>query len=150
MQHNYRTQAVAQQIHEHCLGVRVGRLHRLIARRFEQALRPAGLSGSQLEVLTALTIHGGAVKPSQLADWLGAERSTVSRNLALMQDKGLVAAAACSASGRSMSVVITDSGTQTLRRAGSAWRAEQDALTELLGPDAAATLDTWLGQLTSS
>jgi DNA-binding MarR family transcriptional regulator len=105
---------------------------------------------SQVEVLTALTIAGAAVKPTQLAEWLGTERSTISRNLGLMEAKGLIAATDVSATGRSMAVVITEAGTQTLTRAGKAWRHEQAALADLLGTDAAAQLDTWLSRLTTS
>jgi DNA-binding MarR family transcriptional regulator len=150
MQHNYRARAVAQEIRESCLGVRAARLNRLIARRYDQAMRPLGLTMSQVEVLTALTIHGGSVKPAQLADLLHSERSTISRNLSLMEAKGLVATTDVSPSGRSMAVSITESGSQALTRAGKAWRAQQAALVELLGADAAAELDTWLDLLTTS
>jgi hypothetical protein len=50
---------VAEEMQANCLGVRVGRLHRIVARRFDQALRPLGLSLSQMEILSGLTIMGG-------------------------------------------------------------------------------------------
>jgi DNA-binding MarR family transcriptional regulator len=150
MQHNYRARALANEIRDSCLGVRVGRLNRLISRRFDQELRHLGLTISQVEVLTALTIHGGAVKPAQLAEWLGTQRSTISRNLALLDSKGLVTTVDMSSSGRSMAVAITDLGTRSLGRAGKAWRAQQSELLELLGDDAPALLDTWIGRLAGS
>lgn len=150
MQHNSRAQALTNEIRENCLGVRVGRLNRLIARRCDQAMRHLGLTISQVEVLTALTIHGGGVKPAQLAEWLGTQRSTISRNLALLETKGFVAPVEVSTSGRSMAVAITELGEQSLARAGKAWRKQQSELIELLGEDAPAQLDTWIGQLTGS
>jgi DNA-binding MarR family transcriptional regulator len=150
MQHNYRARAVAEEIRGTCLGVRVARLNRLIARRYDRAMRPLGLTMSQVEVLTALTVSGAAAKPAQLAEWLQAERSTISRNLSLMQAKGLIAPTDVSASGRSMAVAITESGSQALSRAGKVWRVQQAALAELLGADAPAMLDTWIAQLTAS
>ena len=142
MQHNYRATAVAHAMYEGCLGVRVGRLQRLVGRRFDQALRPLGLSISQLEILSALTIVRTAVKPTQLAELLGTERSTISRNLSVLDAKGLIATAEASASGRSMAVVITPAGTQTLTRAEKAWRTAQASLTQLLGDDASAHSST--------
>jgi DNA-binding MarR family transcriptional regulator len=147
MQHISPAQPMAQAMREGCLGLRVGRLQRLVGRRFDRELRPLGLSMSQLGVLSALTTHGGIVKPARLADWLGTERSTISRNLALLEAKGLVRSAEVSASGRTMAVSLTKRGSDALAGAEGAWRAAQASLTDLLGDDAPAKLDTWLDQL---
>jgi DNA-binding MarR family transcriptional regulator len=148
MQHISPATTMAHAMQGECLGLRVGQLHRLIGRRFDQALRPLGLSISQLGVLSALTIHGGAVKPAQLAEWLATERSTVSRNLSLLEGKGLLAPAEVSASGRSMAVTITEQGAAALAQSENAWRTVQASLTELLGDDAPAKLDNWVERLT--
>jgi len=128
-----------------CLGMRVARLHRVIARRYEQALQTAGLSQPQMEVLASLIIAAGPVRPAALAARLMLERSTLSRNLALMQKKGWVAVAETSATGRAMSVTITSAGAAAFASADSAWRRAQADAARMLGPDAAPTLDHWLG-----
>jgi DNA-binding MarR family transcriptional regulator len=128
-----------------CLGMRVARLHRVIARRYEQALQTAGLTQPQMEVLASLLIAAGPVRPAALATRLMLERSTLSRNLALMQKKGWVAVAETSATGRTMSVTITDAGRAAFTSAGTAWRRAQAGAARMLGPDAAPTLDQWLG-----
>jgi len=128
-----------------CLGMRVARLHRVIARRYEQALQTAGLTQPQMEVLASLISAAGPVRPAALAARLMLERSTLSRNLALMQKKGWVAAAETSATGRAMSVTITDAGTAAFTSADTAWRRAQADAARMLGPDAAPTLDQWLG-----
>jgi len=135
--------ALAQELQANCLGVRVGRLHRLVARRFDQALRPLGLSLSQMEILAGLTLMGGAVRPAYIADQLGVERSTMSRNLALMEAKDLIASAETSPAGRSMTVTITEHGTATLAHAKAAWTSTQAELINHLGPDAPSVLDAW-------
>src|SRR6478735_2985511 len=99
-----RADALAAQMGAECVGVRVSRLHRTIARRFEQALRPLGLSLPQLEVLAHLTAIGSPLAPRVLADWLGVERSTMSRNLATLERDGLVSTVDRSPTGRSMRV----------------------------------------------
>ena len=145
-----KAQALAEEMQASCLGVRVGRLHRLVARRFDQALRPLGLSLSQMEVLSALTIIGGPVRPAYVADKLGVERSTMSRNLALMQAKDLIANVETSPAGRSMTVTITAQGTATLAHATTAWRAAQAELIDHLGSGAPATRNTWLAGVDTS
>lgn len=153
MQHN-DDRDVAQRLTadmiEGCLGVRVGRLHRLVAREFERHLRPLGLSLQQLEVLSTLTACGGPVRPSVVADLLAVERSTMSRNLAVLTDRRWVRAADVSSTGRSLTVEITDAGTAKLAQAYNAWAAAQTILTTSLDNTAAATLDSWLTALTNS
>ena len=127
--------------------MRVGRLHRIVARRFDQSLRPLGLTLPQLEALSALTLTGHPVRPGALADYLAVERSTMSRNLAVLEDRGWARTAGRSPTGRSMTFEITGPGTEVLARAGDAWREAQAAVTALLGADAPARLDTWLGVL---
>ena len=128
-----------------CLGMRVARLHRVIGRLYEQALQAAGLTQPQMEVLTVLISAGGPVRPAALAARLMLERSTVSRNLTLMQKKGWVAVLGTSATGRAMSVTITDAGRAAFTGASAAWRRAQADAAKMLGPGAASMLDQWLG-----
>jgi len=85
------------------------------------------------------------VRQAALATKLMAERSTVSRNLALMQKRGWVTAAEISPTGRAMSVTITGTGAAAFTRASSAWRSAQTTAARILGPDATSVLDQWLG-----
>jgi DNA-binding MarR family transcriptional regulator len=127
-----------------CLGSRIGRLHRVVARRFELALAPTGLTPPQLEILAALTVVDGAVAPSALARVLAVERSTMSRNLALMRERGWVEPAELSPNGRMKTVAITAVGSEIFANARRAWREAQDAVMDALGVDAPTALDAWL------
>ena len=138
---------LARRMQETCLGTRVGRLHRIVGRHFDEALRPLGLSLAQIEILSALTVIGGPVRPRVVAEILAVERSTMSRNLTLLERRGLVDTTEHSASGRSLTVAITTHGASTLATARSAWSAAQAALVEQLGDEARATLDQWINQL---
>ena len=146
-----RERAVAERLTrdmiDGCVGVRVGRLHRLVAREFERHLRPVGLSLQQLEMLSTLTACDRPVKPTVIADLLAVERSTMSRNLAILIERGWAASTDTSPTGRSLAVQITGAGTVKLAEAQHAWHQAQEALIAHLGPDAAATLDTWLHAL---
>jgi DNA-binding MarR family transcriptional regulator len=135
---------LAEEVRNACLGMRVSRLHRVIARVYEQELQTAGLSLPQIEILTVLVTAAGPVRQATLAAKLRAERSTVSRNLALMQKRGWVTVVETSPTGRAMSVTITGTGTAAFTRATTAWRSAQATAARLLGPDAVSVLDQWL------
>lgn len=137
----------ATEMAQHCMGSRIGRLHRIVARRFELALAPTGLTPPQLEILAALTVAGQAVPPSALAQVLAVERSTMSRNLALMRERGWVEAATVSPTGRTLAVAITSAGREAFAGARGAWREAQAAVIGALGPDAPRELDGWLAGL---
>ena len=132
-------------MHAECLGGRIGRLHRVVARRFDKTIRPLGLSLPQLEVLSVLMAKG-PVAPSNIADTIFVERSTVTRNLAVMERNGWVSIDS-SASGRTRAVSITDEGVKLLADAESAWAEAQSSVVADLGPDAVGILDGWLRTL---
>jgi len=128
-----------------CRGVRISRLHRLVARHFDQALRPLGLTLPQLEVLAVLMMRG-PLKPTGLANALAVERSTISRNLSVMQQRGWVTLES-SPSGRAVSVALTQEGIAALAHATPAWTEAQAHLVNLVGADASSTIDSWLDAL---
>jgi DNA-binding MarR family transcriptional regulator len=135
---------LAEEVRGACLGMRVARLHRVVARVYEQALQTAGLSLPQMEILTELMSATAPVRPAVLAARLMLERSTVSRNLALMQKRGWVTVVETSPTGRAMSVTIADTGVAAFTSATAAWRSAQITAATMLGPAAASTLDQWL------
>lgn len=141
---------LARAMQNGCLGLRAGRLQRLISRRFDQALRPVGVTLPQMEILSALTIMKDPVKPAYVADKLSVERSTMSRNLSLMEAKGMITTTNQSASGRSLAVTITPLGSDTLVRAGAAWTDAQSAVSARIGEEAAEIMDAWTGKLDES
>lgn len=145
-----QAQNLARSMQNECLGVRAGRLHRLISRRFDQALRPVGVTLPQMEILSALTIMKDPVKPAYVADKLSVERSTMSRNLTLMEARGMITTTSRSASDRSLAVTLTPLGSETLVRAGAAWTEAQSDVSARLGEEAAEIMDAWTGKLDQS
>ena len=135
---------LAEEVSGACLGMRVARLHRIVARVYEQALQTVGLSLPQMEILTELISATGPVRPAALAARLMLERSTVSRNLALMQKRGWVTVVETSPTGRAMSVTIADTGVAAFTNASTAWRNAQTSAASMLGPAAASMLNQWL------
>lgn len=147
MQHDPAAAEFADVLRSDCLGTRVGQLHREISRRYEDALRPVGLSMPQVEILGALVLHDEGARPNELAEILRVGRSTMSRNLAALHARGWVDTAEASPTGRSMSVAITPAGAERLAAARQAWTAVQERTLESLGAGAPRTLDRWLTRL---
>jgi DNA-binding MarR family transcriptional regulator len=141
---------LAEAMQASCLGMRVARLHRVVSRAYEQALQQLGLSQPQVEILAELMCATDPVKPTTLAATLMIERSTLSRNLALMQEKGWLVRVETSPKGRTMSVAIADSGVAVLASARTAWQHIQTSMETTLGPAVSSTLDGWLDLLTKA
>ena len=137
---------LAMEIRDACLGKRVSRLHRMVARVYEQALRTVDISLPQMEILTELVGASGPVKPAALAARMMLERSTVSRNLAILQQRGWITVVESSPTGRAMSVAIADAGLDAYTSASSAWHDAQSATASMLGPGAGSVIDQWIDQ----
>ena len=135
---------LAEEVRGACLGMRVARLHRIVARVYEQALQTVGLSLPQMEILTVLISATSPMRPAVLAGRLMLERSSVSRNLALMKRRGWITVVETSPTGRAMSATITDTGVAAFTSASTAWRGAQTRASAMLGPAAASKLDQWL------
>lgn len=141
---------LAERVQAACLGTRVSRLHRLVARRYDAALRPLGMSVQQMEILTALSLlDPEPTRPAQLASWLLADRSTMSRNLTSLVDRGWVSALTVSRTGRALEVGLTQDGREVYKQVEPLWQAVQDTTLDELGARSVTTLDRWLDHLQS-
>jgi DNA-binding MarR family transcriptional regulator len=96
--------------------------HRL-TRRYDERLRPYELSIGQFTMLTTLVI-GGPARMKALADRLGLERTTLTRNVELAEHRGLVAVQP-GEDGRERVVALTELGRRKADGALPAWRAAQ-------------------------
>lgn len=107
-----------------CLGVR--KAARMVARRYDEAFRPLGLTSGQFSILAAL-LRDRAVALSALADDLGMDRTTLNRNLKPLLTQDLIAAEDDEADRRVRGLVLTAAGRERLDRALPIWRRVQAA-----------------------
>lgn len=122
-----------------CLGTSTRMLSRYIASVFDAELRPFGLKGTQVSVLT--TIHTlGPISAAGLAKAMHADQSTISRNVSRLADLGLVDDSRCCQDARACKLTLTDAGREKLRQTHPAWQRAQGTLRETLGPTVTATL----------
>ena len=62
---------------------------RSVTRAYDEALRPLGLRATQLLLLVAIAAEG-AMSISALADTIGMDRSTLTRNVQPLEEEGLI------------------------------------------------------------
>jgi DNA-binding MarR family transcriptional regulator len=99
---------------------------RLLTRLFDAHLRPHGLRSTQFSVLAALA-QTGPILLGDLADLLGLERTTLTRGVAILEERGLVETVPA-ADARTRPLGITRAGEARLARALPDWqRAQQEA-----------------------
>ena len=105
-----------------CLGVR--RTARSVTRLYDDALGPSGLTITQMSLLVAAELAGSATV-GQLADVLGLERTTVTRDLRPLRDRRLVDIGV-GEDRRARAIALTDAGREALADALPRWRSAQE------------------------
>ena len=118
---------LARHASDACACFQARQLARQITRAYDEAMRDTGLKATQFTVLAAVVTCGEGVCLSDLADNLGMERSTFSRNLMPLVKRGLVEHSDA-LKGRSRAVVATPEGRRVFAKSAAAWRHAQDRL----------------------
>lgn len=119
-------------IFDTCMATRSRIAARALSRAYDDALRPVDLKVTQFAVLVGAALSGGGKTITELADALGLERSSLSRNLAPLERRGLVALGP-ETQHRARHVDITPDGRALIDAATPLWRRVQDDLKERLG-----------------
>lgn len=122
-----------------CLCLAARRAARAITREFDHALRRHGLRATQFTLLAALQI-GGDRSIGELAELLSADRTTLTRNLAVAGQHGFVTLQRDPGDARSRIATITGKGMLALTAALPAWRRTQRKLLEEIGDETAVGL----------
>jgi DNA-binding MarR family transcriptional regulator len=123
-----------QEIIANCACLKVRMAARAVTRAYDGTLRAVGLRATQLSVLVAVAIDG-AISIAALADFLGMDRTTLTRNLRPLQKQGLISVGP-EGWRRTRNLEITKKGRSRLREALPLWERAQDALSEKLGNQA--------------
>lgn len=118
-------------IRDTCLCLHVQRAARAVARRFDEALRPHGLTNGQFSLLTALN---RPVPPpmAAVAALLAMDRTTLTANLKPLERRRLIKVAVDKRDRRNRVVTLTAAGRKLLTAAFPAWQKTQDGLEPLL------------------
>ncbi len=118
-----------------CLCFNLRRATRAVTSLYDEILRTSGLKATQLTLIAAvmtLTAREGAPTMTRLADVLGMDASTLSRNAALLEREGL-AALKPARDRRSRVLQVTDEGRRRLELARPLWEKAQATMFDGLG-----------------
>jgi DNA-binding MarR family transcriptional regulator len=112
---------------------------RVVTRRYDRALAPAGLSAASYSILARLDAEG-SMALGELAARLALERTTLSRELRPLVDAGLARLDGDPGDRRRRLVELAPAGSRALARARPRWAAAQEELAAEFGGDRADAL----------
>jgi DNA-binding MarR family transcriptional regulator len=122
-----------------CLCLHVQRAARALGRRFDEALRPFGLTNGQFSLLMSLNRPKPAGMGS-VASLLAMDRTTLTAALKPLERRGLVKITSDPEDRRSRLLILTPKGTRLLSSAMPVWESTHRELEALLGGDEPARL----------
>ncbi len=123
-------------VRDTCLCLHAQRAARVLARRFDEALRPVGLTSGQFSLLNALNRPEPASMRS-VATLLAMDRTTLTAALKLLERRGLVDIGTDPTDRRGRLITLTQAGRSALAEATPVWIRLHAAIEAIL-PEGAA------------
>ena len=124
--------ATTSRVRDSCLCLHAQRAARALARRFDTALRPLGLTNGQFSLLMALNRPDPA-DLSGVASLLAMDRTTLTAALKPLQRQGLIDIRAVARDRRVRVLALTAAGTVLLAKAVPVWEETHAAAEAVLG-----------------
>jgi DNA-binding MarR family transcriptional regulator len=118
-------------VRDSCLCLQVQRAARALARRFDEALRPVGLTNGQFSLMMSLN-RPDPPAMGAVASLLAMDRTTLTAALKPLERRGLVVVAADPDDRRSRRLKLTLAGMALLARAVPIWESTHAAVESLL------------------
>lgn len=119
--------AATLHIKDHCLCLHAQRAARTLARRFDEAFRPLGITSGQFSLLNGLN-RPEPPTIGAVAALLAMDRSTVTANLKPLERRGAVTVSIDDRDRRGRRAALTDAGRALLAAATPVWVAEHAAV----------------------
>ncbi len=123
--------AITLEVRDACLCLHLQRAARGVARRFDAALRPLGLTSGQFSLLMSLNRQ----EPPSIGGvsaLLGMDRTTLTANLKPLERRGLVRVTADAADRRSRRLTLSPAGRALLIATVPVWKRTHAAIERLL------------------
>lgn len=118
-------------VRDTCMCLHVQRAARRIARRFDDALRPHGLTSGQFSLLVALN-RPEPPPMGAVAALLAMDRTTLTANLKPLERRRLVTVAVGRKDRRNRTLALTAAGRRLLAQAFASWTGTQATLEPLV------------------
>jgi DNA-binding MarR family transcriptional regulator len=136
--------SACEEVAQTCALFNLRKASRTITARYESLMARSGLTGPQFGVLVALFLKEEWTLTA-LAGALLVDRTTLTRNLSLMEKAGLVRVKT-GPDRRERRITMTSAGQGALTRALPLWKKAQESVAEVLGKERLARL---VGELKS-
>jgi len=120
-------------VRDHCLCLHTQRAARLLARRFDEALRPAGLTNQQFSLLMALN-RPAPPAIGVVAALLGMDRTSLTAALKPLERRGLVDIGIAAGDRRTRLLMLTAEGEAVLEQAVPIWRETHGQIEGAMAP----------------
>jgi DNA-binding MarR family transcriptional regulator len=122
------------EVRDRCVCLHVQRAARALARRFDDALRPFGLTSGQFSLLMSIN-RPAPPTIGEVAQLLAMDRTTLTANLKPLQRRALLQIVVDEKDRRNRRLALTDAGRDALAAAVPVWRAVHDEIdTQLARP----------------
>jgi DNA-binding MarR family transcriptional regulator len=121
----------SERIANECICSRLRLLNRVVSSIYDEALRPHRLELSQLSLLIAIDLLRERATGARVAAAMQVEKSSLSRELQRLEDRGLIRRAPSSAE-RALRIELTARGRGLIAAAVPGWQAAQAKAVELL------------------
>jgi DNA-binding MarR family transcriptional regulator len=119
-------------VRDTCLCLHLQRAARTVARHFDEALRPLGLTSGQFSLMMALN-RPQPPTIGRVAPLLAMDRTTLTAALKPLERRGLVQVRVDAADRRSRRLALTPAGRALLAAAVPVWQREHAAIEGRLG-----------------
>lgn len=114
-----------------CACFNLRKVTRVVTQFYDDMMRPSGLRATQFSLLVA-ALRVGPVSVTRLAGQIAMDRTTLTRNVELLQKRGWIEVTA-GEDRRTRIVTITAQGNAALARALPLWKKAQSHVVETLG-----------------
>lgn len=121
-----------------CTNYKLRQLLRAVSRLYDAEMHRAGIKTTQFSLLSNIAAAAPA-QPNTLAERMGMDASTMTRNLRVLIDHGWVESGP-GTDARSRRVMLTPAGQEKLNEARHYWKRAQLALNERFGDTQVAAL----------
>ena len=130
-----------------CMCANLRRAARALTQRYDEALRPLGLTITQFTIFQALTL-AGEVTQGELGEILAMDSTTLTRTLQVMNRHGWIAKH-YGTDRRERRLRLTRAGENEFKRATPYWRTTQETLRTRLGKQRWDDLTKLINDITS-
>ena len=141
------TMEKCKEIGQTCACYKVRKAARAVTKIYEEVLRPIGLRATQFSLLMATRVMG-PVTVVKLAQVMVMDRTTLTRNLQILETRGLITIKP-GEDRREREINLTAAGMEALTKAVPLWEEAQDRVQKGLGEERLHNLLGDLSEMTS-